>query len=91
MGNNVQFEEDRMVSSMPKPRSVTLAGMIVKTGIVRKPRDAELLLGLLAVVMIFASYYFFKIALPPEHTLGHDILMPGEAVPSYVNQNATQQ
>ena len=85
MSPDVQFsDEDSLRSGIPKARSVTLTDLMMKTGIVSRPRDAELLLALLVVVLVFATYYMLKIAIPPEKTLGPDILAPGEVVPEYV-------
>ena len=91
MTPNVEFsEEDALQNRMPKARPVTMTDLIVRTGIVSRPRDAELLLGLLAVLLFFATYYLFTIAVPPEKTLGKDILAPGEAIPEYVKDATTQ-
>ena len=87
---NVEFgEEESFAAGIPKPRSVTLTDYVLKLGIVKRSRDAELLLGLLAVIFAATAYYFFTVAVPPEKKLGQDVLSSGETVPEYV-KNQTQ-
>ena len=85
MAPDVQFNEDKAFGTpMPKPRSVSFADYLIKWGIVTRKRDADLMLGLLAGILIFVSVYFIRTVVPTEPKLGADILAPGEVVPEYV-------
>ncbi len=84
--SDVRFTEESISNPIPKVRSITLADYLVRWGIVARARDAELMLGLLVVVLIFSAFLVIRSAVPDDVTLGEDILAPGEVVPEYVKQ-----
>jgi hypothetical protein len=85
MAPNVSFDDERaMLKGMPRLKSVTMTDKLVSWGIARSASEANVMLLVVGVLMLVASYYIFQWAIPPEPVLGHDVLMPGESVPSYV-------
>jgi len=85
--DGVQFDEDRRDGVMPRIKPVTMADALMRSGIVSSPGQAMVILSVIAFVCISATIYFLASAVPPEPApLGHDILRPGETVPSYVHE-----
>lgn len=83
----VQFDEDKEFSSakLSSPKPKTALDSLLKSGIVSNYNQAAVVLFVVATLLFFGAYYVAKDTFPEEPTLGPDVLMPGETVPSSRN------
>ncbi|XKT74423.1 MAG: hypothetical protein ACJKTH_03645 [Patescibacteria group bacterium UBA2163] len=70
--------------SIARPEPKGFAYQLARTGIIKNPSDAAVLLAVVAMVLIGVSIYLFAQSIPEPKTLGEDQLRPGESVPDYV-------
>lgn len=85
MENQVRFDEEREeLIPIPRPKPVTMASMLLHSGIASRPGDAMIILAIVAFCLIAGSFYFLASAVPPPPNLGNDVLRPGEVPAAYV-------
>lgn len=79
---SVQLEDDDG-GGIPnvEPKSAKVA--MVKAGVAKTTRQANLILFLIAIVLISGMVFFLRMAVPPEKkALGDDVPRRGEVIPS---------
>ena len=82
----VEFEENQEFDPIPEPelKPPSFGDGLLKSGILSRPGDAAIVMGVFALLLVAGSFYLLLSSVPPPPELGSDVLRVGERPPDYI-------